>query len=68
MWKGPSSMTDYFPSLSSDDTSLTYYLHLNFYARFEVIGSQQAKTAEADVNGWMGAPFTPITYHYVLNN
>ncbi len=25
------------------------------------IGSQQAKTAEAEVNGWVGAPSTPIT-------
>ncbi len=38
------------------DASLANELN-NFYAQFEVIGSQQAKTAEAEVNGWVGAPF-----------
>ncbi len=28
----------------------------NFYAHFEAIGSQHAKTAEAEVNGWTNLP------------
>ena len=30
----------------------------NFYVHFEAIFSQQAKAAQAEVNGWVGAPFT----------
>lgn len=30
----------------------------NFDASFEDIGSQKAKPAEAEVNGWVGAPIT----------
>ncbi len=40
-------------SLSSADESPASELN-NFSARFEAIGSQQAKTSEAEVNGWVG--------------
>ena len=46
--------------MSSADACLASELK-NFYAHFEAISSQQAKTVEAEVNGWVGAPFTPIT-------
>lgn len=32
-----------------------------FCANFAAISNQQATTAEAEVNGWVGAPFTTIT-------
>lgn len=47
------------PSSSSAGASLAEQLN-NIYPRFEAIGSQQAKTAEAKVNGWAGAPLTPL--------
>lgn len=34
----------------------------NFYASSEAISRQQAKTAEPEVKGQVGAPFTPITF------
>lgn len=48
-----------FAPLSSADASLASKLN-KLCARLGVIGSQQAKTAEAEVNGWVSAPSTPI--------
>lgn len=47
--------------MSSADASLARELN-NFYACFEAIGSQKAKTAEAEVNRCVGAHFTPINF------
>ena len=63
MWQSVRTMTGYKltgPSLSSADASLASEPN-NFYACYEAISSQQAKTAEAEINGWVCEPLTPIT-------
>ncbi len=63
MWQGRRTMTNNkgpAPSLSSADDSLVSELN-NFYACFQANCSHQAKTTDAEVAGWKGAPSTPIT-------
>ena len=62
MWQGLRTVTDYKSnpiSLSSADASIASELN-TFNARFEAISSQHAETAEAEVNGWVGAPLTAV--------